>query len=298
MARTRILQTTALTCAVVAACQPQKPVPGLSPAPAASDAPTPTIATPVALDNAALDAFLISVYGDGASHAQPWKHAPAQVGFRDSAAKAGEQEQVTRQLCADLNTTQGGQPVRLVAICGQPDDYGHSTLGMTDFFLLRMQDGKAVASAQQHLQNYGSMGSPGDVKVIQFGADMWGFVVNSNFTNMGYSLSSWSLVLPKAGGFVDAGYLRSHIDNLGTIEGCDDDRVACADPRAFDIDFALDTDRSHADAAHWPLVVTESGPACGQLANAIHRVLLDPETMRYQIPNILKRETCEDDWTE
>lgn len=287
-----------LACAVIAACQPQASDPSAASPPTSPDAKKPIDAPSAQVDNTALDAFLASVYGQGASRTRPWVHAPLQASLRDTETEANAPENVTRQLCADESIFQGGQPARLIAICGQPEDYGHPTPGLTDFFLLRMQDGKAVAAAQQHLQEYGSMGNPGEVKVMQLGADLWGFVVRSSFTNMGYTSSTWGIVLPKDGGFQDAGFFRSHIDNLGLVEGCDDASQPCTDPKAFNIDFALDTDRSHPTAAHWPLVVTENGPACGKPANATHRVLLEPTTMRYQVPNILKRETCEDDWTE
>lgn len=281
-----------LVLSLITACKPQPANQATTPAAPLSN---PSRAQ---VDNSALQAFLASVYGDDASRSQPWTHAPVQASFRDSEADAGAQENVTRQLCADESITMGGQPARLIAICGQPEDYSHPTPGLTDFFLLRMQDGKAVASAEQHLQDYGSMGNPGEIKTMQLGADLWGFVVNSSFSNMGYTASNWHFVLPEGDGFHDAGFLRSHIDNLGTVEACQDMETGCTAPKAFDIDFALDTDRSDPSAAYWPLLVTESGPACGQPANASHRVLLDPATMHYQIPSILKRETCEDDWTE
>ena len=287
-----------LACALIAACQPQADGQATAQPAATSNTTSTTSSAPTAVDNVALDGFLAAVYGHGASRTRPWVHAPLQASFRDTETEANAPENVTRQLCADESVIQGGQPARLIAICGQPEDYGHPTPGLTDFFLLRMQDGKAVAAAQQHLQEYGSMGNPGEVKAMQLGADLWGFVVRSSFSNMGYTASTWGLVLPKDGGFHDAGFFRSHIDNLGLVEGCDDASQPCTAPKAFNINFALDTDRSNPTAAHWPLVVSESGPACEKPATATHRVLLDPSTLRYQVPNILKRETCEDDWTE
>ena len=286
-----------MACTVIAACQPQA-TDQTNTQPATSPKPAPETPLSAQVDNTALERFLADVYGSGASRTKPWTHAPAQASFRDSETDAQEPEEVTRQLCADESITSGGQPARLIAVCGQPEDYGHPTPGLTDFFVLRMQDGKAVASAQQHLQDYGSMGNPGEVKTMQLGADLWGFVVRSSFTNMGYTVSNWHLVLPKDDGFHDAGFIRSHIDNIGAVEACQDVETGCTAPEAFDIDFALEPDRSNPTAAHWPLVVTESGPACGKPATAVHRVTLNPATMNYQIPNILKRETCKDDWAD
>ena len=65
---------------------------------------------------------------------------------------------------------------------------------------------------------------------------------------------------------------------------------------AFDIDFDIEPDRNGAGPV-WPLIVTESGPACGSQASAVHRVEFDNAAGVYQVPRILKRETCEDDWT-
>lgn len=284
-------------CVALAGCQPQADDQANRSA-AAPAAPAPAASAPASVDNAALDGFLASVYGEGASRTQAWTHPPLQAAFADSETDPGESEEVTRQLCADESISSGGQPARLIAICGQPEDFGHPTPGLTDFFLLRMQGGKAVASAQQHLQAFGSMGNPGEVKAIQLGADLWGFVVRSSFINMGYNVSTSSLVLPKDGGFQEAGFLRSHIDNLGAVEACQDVESACTAPEAFDIDFALEPDRSNPAAPYWPLLVSESGPACGKPADATYRITLDPASMRYRIPNILKRETCKDDWTE
>lgn len=285
-----------LACALLAACQPTAPDPvdakaAQSASPAAAPAPAAAAQT-AAVDNAALDRFLSSVYGEGASRTGAWKQAPLQAAFRDNKAAAGKPEKVTRQLCADQSITSGGQPARMIAVCGQPEDHGHPTPGLTDFFLLRMQDGNAVASAQQHFQAFGSMGNPGDVKAMQLGADLWGFVVKSSFMNMGIITADWVMVLPKDGGFHDAGAVRSHISNHGAVPACQEADGACDAPEAFSIDFALDADRGNPGAAHWPLVVTESGRACGKPAQATHRVLLDPATLRYQVPDVLKRETC------
>ena len=143
----------------------------------------------------------------------------------------------------------------------------------------------------------GAFGSaPQNWALHQFGPDTWGFEVESGFTNMGYSTQSTSFVVPRGSGFRDTGFMRSGISNLGSIPDCDDDKP-CTSPKAFDIDFDITPDRTAAGAV-WPLIVTESGPACGSQASAVHRVEFDDAAGVYRVPRILKRETCEDDWGE
>lgn len=274
---------------LLAACNAPTPAPSTTAAtpPSTSGSPKATAAAP---DDAAVQGFLTALYGPSAKRDGEWKGVPVQAAYRDQ--DAGEREAVTRQVCEDKTVTIAGVPSRLLAVCGRPDDFGHPTPGLNDFFLLQAEGGRAVARAQAHLA-YGSMGQPGDVDAVQLGPDLWGFAVDSGFTNMGQTTGSRSFVIPRDGAFHDAGFIRTDLSNA-MAEDCDDGKP-CTSPTAYDIEFDIQPDRSAAGPV-WPLQVRESGHACGTPATAQHRVEFDAATQAYRVPRILKREGCADDW--
>jgi len=132
------------------------------------------------------------------------------------------------------------------------------------------------------------------VDVQEFGADLYVFVVESGFHNMGPSVQTPHVVLPKGDGFVDAGWFRESLGNEDWMEGCRE-RGDCGPVEAYDIDFELDVDDSDPAAAAYPLQVTESGTACGKPADAQYRLTLDLATMTYAVPAALQREGCTTD---
>lgn len=290
MRRSRLFIAMA-AASLLAACN--APTPAGRDASTAAPNPAAVPTAPSKIDDGAAERFLASVYGNAARLDGEWKAVPADAAFQD--ADAGSGENVTRKVCEDEDITIGGVPTRLIAVCGTVADAGHPTPGVNDFFLLQAEGDRAVAKSKAHMEEYGSMGFPGDVDVVHLGPDLWGFEVESGFTNMGYTTSTTSFVIPRGSGFRDTGFMRSGLSNTGSIPGCDDDRP-CTSPKAFDIDFDIEPDRNGAGPV-WPLIVTESGPACGSQASAVHRVAFDNAAGVYQVPRILKRETCEDDWT-
>lgn len=284
-----------LVIALASACNaPTSETADRATTPPTKSATAPSATTGAAVDDAAMQGFLASIYGASARLKGEWKAVPIDAAYRDD--DVGSEEDVTREVCEDETVTLAGVPTRLVAVCGTVADAGHPTPGINDFFMLQSEGGQVLAKSRAHMEAYGSMGFPGEVDAVQLGPDTWGFEVESGFTNMGYSTQSTSFVVPRGSGFRDTGLMRSGISNLGSIPDCDDDKP-CTSPKAFDIDFDITPDRTAAGAV-WPLIVTESGPACGSQASAVHRVEFDDAAGVYRVPRILKRETCEDDWGE
>jgi len=101
-------------------------------------------------------------------------------------------------------------------------------------------------------------------------------------------------VLPGPNGLVEAGGVRSHIDNSSAYD-CD---AADAEPdcrtRLFDLDFSLTFDSRDPAARQWPLVIEETGLGCGAAqVRREHRFTLDAKTWTYAFPDALNREGCE-----
>lgn len=236
-------------------------------------------------------AFLKSVYGDAATLAGEWSAHPTDKVFAEK--EPASDTPATRKVCARQNVQQDGQAMLLLAVCGQAADFGHPTPGLNDFFLLQTRDGGMQPVARAHMEAFGSMGSAGDVAIERFGAQLYGFLVDSGFTNMGLTTSSHTVVLPKGDTFIEAARFRSGLE-YDDPENCQGDGP-CDSPKAFDIDFKLDIDASQPDAAVYPLQISESGNACGKPAQGRYTLTLDPATRTYAVPPALEREGCETD---
>lgn len=277
----------------VAACSPatesDATPPGAQPAGSGeSDAPSTQRAGSVTIDDAAVSAFLASTYGPAASLSGEWNNVPTDASFSVEDESDG---QVARSVCEREKATVSGQPAVLLAVCGTVRDAGHPTAGTNDFFLLQPRDGALAPTASAHIDEFGSRGEPGDVDGERFGADLYGFVVESGFYNMGQGVQTAHLLLPKDGGFVDAGWFREALDNGDWMKGCLE-RGQCSADEAYDIDFELEIDDSDPGAAAYPLRITESGTACGKPADATHDLALDTATMTYAVPAALQRDGC------
>lgn len=244
-----------------------------------------TDASPIA--ETAVTQFLQGVYGPNAALSGRWSGEPLDATLKPSAPQAGGE----REVCARKAVTVAGQPTVLLAVCGAPDSPGHVSAANTDFFLLRSENGKLVATAQKHFESFGSIGAVSSVEVERFGADLYGFIVEGGFSNQGYNAGARNIVLPHNATFVDAGWLRSEMDNDLAMENCRE-RGDCGPNAAYNIGFDLHIDDSTPHAAAYPLRIKETGQACGKPAQADYTLTLDMRTMRYDIPKALQRDDC------
>lgn len=279
----------------LAACAPAgdsatdtAPAEGAAPAPLPTE-PVATTGTTGPIDDAAVSAFLTSTYGPAAMPSGEWSTVPADARFRS--ADDERDGQVARTVCERESVALAGQPALLLAVCGTVQDAGHPAAGVNDFFLLQPGSNALAATASAHMTEFGSSGNPGDVDVERFGADLYGFVVESGFYNMGQRVETRHIVLPGDGGFVEAGWFRGGLGNEDWMKGCRE-RGDCSPQEAYDIDFELDIDDSDPAAAAYPLLVTESGTACGKPADAQYRLVLDPASVTYDVPAALQRDGC------
>ena len=241
------------------------------------------------IDDAAVSAFLASTYGPAAAQSGEWKTVPADAAFR---AEGGESDgQIVRTVCEREPVTLAGQPAMLLAVCGSVQEAGHPAAGVNDFFLLQRSGDTLSATSSAHMAEFGSRGTPGEVDVERLGADLYGFVVETGFYNMGQSVGTRHILLPKGNTFIDAGWFRDDLSNEDSMKGCGE-RGDCGPDDAYDIDFDLRVDDSDPAAAAYPLLVTESGTACGKPADAQHRMTLDSASMTYEVPAALQRDGC------
>ncbi|MGV8960012.1 MAG: hypothetical protein ACOH1V_06460 [Stenotrophomonas sp.] len=227
-------------------------------------------------------AFLSERYGASASGSDAWADQ-----WNDTEVQA--LRPVHRHLCGNHAVMVDGVQHSLLAVCANLDEAASPEPGLIDFIVLRANAGDGLEVVMERLNDrYGSHGVPGEVSVLQLGAQRYGYRIDSGWFGQGYSLQTQSLVAMAADGLHEAGSLRRHIDNAGAYD-CDTDDCQ---GKLFDVDFHLSADASQPTLAVWPLRVSESGTDCaGPLARE-HRLAFDPVQRRYLIPETLQREGC------
>ncbi|MDN5780760.1 MAG: hypothetical protein L0H23_01840 [Luteimonas sp.] len=283
------LLATTLALALAACAPAGDSAAGIAPVDDPAVAPRPAATQAGTIDDAEVSAFLASTYGPAAAQPGEWKTMPADAAFK---AEGGESDgQVVRSVCERESVTLAGQPAVLLAVCGTVQDAGHPAAGVNDFFLLQRSGDALATVASAHMAEFGSRGSPGEVDIERFGADLYGFVVETGFYNMGQSVGTRHVLLPRGRDFVDAGWFRDSLGNEDWMKGCGE-RGDCGPGDAYDIDFDLHVDDSDPAAAAYPLLVTETGTACGKPADAQYRMVLDPASMTYAVPAALRRDGC------
>ncbi len=281
IARKPLIMLALAGTAALAGCKP-----AAEPAPAATPARQATAAQPAAhvSRTARLQAFLVKRYGAEASLSQGWQGTWTQ----DGADRATDW-----QVCAEQPVVSGDSWQQLLAVCGALSEGGHADPGTVDFYVLRPSGEGFEVVAELTGGTYGSSGRPGTVQVIRAGSDFYGFRSESGWFGQGHSLETQTLILPGPKGLVDAGSLRSHIDN-GAAYDCDDAEFAedCR-TRVFNIDFSYRFDDSDRSARIWPLLIEETGSECGgKPVRREHRFSLDAGTWTYRFPESLQREGC------
>ena len=277
-----LLPATLATVVLLSACTAAPEQAG----PATSDETTRTPPAAAAADSrtARLQAFLVARYGNQASLAGRW---PGQW------TQDEQTHPVSWQVCAEQPVVIGKTWQQLLAVCGEQLDAGHVSSGTIDFYVLRPVDDAFEVVAERTGGAYGSSGRPGTVDIIRAGSDFYGFRNENSWTGQGYFLQSQNLILPGPHGLVEAGSLRSHIDNNAALDCDDPTQTEDCRARNFDVDFTLRMDDSDRSARVWPLLVEETGANCGARVHEQHRFTLDPATWTYRFPDSLKREGCE-----
>ncbi|MEG0186409.1 MAG: hypothetical protein RR704_23480, partial [Stenotrophomonas sp.] len=244
----------------------------------------PATATAHVSRTARLQAFLAERYGKGARLSEGW---------RGTWTQEGEARATDWTVCAEQPAVSGDSWQQLLAVCGELVDAGHAQPGTIDFYVLRpTADGFTVA-AELTGGTYGSSGRPGTVQIVRAGSDFYGFRAESGWYGQGHSLETQTFVLPGPNGLVDAGSLRSHIDNSAFYDCDDADSAEACRTQVFNLDFRYRFDDSDRSARVWPLLIEETGSECGgKPVRLQHRFTLNPTRWTYAFPDALQRESC------
>lgn len=227
-------------------------------------------------------AFLAQRYGPAASAKDAWRD-----NWDDTDVQA--LRPVHRHLCANRAVMVDGLQYSLLAVCANLDEAASPEPGLIDFIVLRASvgDGMDVVMERRN-DTHGNHGVPGEVTVLQLGAQHYGYRIDNTWFGQGYTLQSHTLVALGPDRLDDAGSWRSHIDNSGVYD-CDEDDC---EGELFDVDFRLAIDDSQPALAVWPLQVSESGTDCAGPVAREHRIAFDPARRSYDIPATLQREGC------
>lgn len=280
--RTALVAVVIATAAGLAGCTPASepaPPPAVPDAAAANAAPLAHVSR-----TERLQAFLTERYGKAARLSGTW---------RGSWSQDGDTRLTDWHVCAEQPVVTGGSWQQLLAVCGSPLENAHPDPGAIDFFVLRPEADRFVVATELTGQNFGSQGEPGTVQILRAGSDFYGFRIEHGWFGQGYSLITQTLVLPGPNGLVEAGGLRSHIDNNAAYDCDDADAEPDCQSRLFNLDFTLRFDSRDPAARQWPLVIEETGLGCGGPVRREHRFTLDPKTWTYAFPEANQREGCE-----
>jgi hypothetical protein len=151
--------------------------------------------------------------------------------------------------------------------------------GGVDFFALARSASGVRAQAQARDVESGNNGCAGDVRVVRFGRDRWGFLDHGGVTSQGYVIGWVHLRAFRAGQLEKLASVNTAFDNEGA--GCD--ATDCREAGiTLDSDVRFDAADAPADA--WPLVVHQSGVECGLNVDRSHRYDFDAARLRYPVP--------------
>jgi hypothetical protein len=240
-------------------------------APAAGDAAAPhvaitdaaTTASDATANAASLLDFLRGTYGPDARLTQPWMDADGRE----------------RRVCA-----RGGSPdapawPSLLAVCASVPHCTGSGPGRVDFFALARTASGVRAEAQARAVESGNNGCAGDVRVVRFGRERWGFLDHGGAASQGYVIGWVALRAFRAGRLEQLASVNSAFDNNGARCDADDCRDAGI---SLNSDVRFDPADGQADA--WPLVVHQSGVECGLNVDRSRRYDFDAARHRYPVP--------------
>ena len=269
-------------CALALAACSKAPAPRAA-SPAVDDEPASPATAPVAqatfatptgearVDTANLLAFLRATYGPDARLTQAWTDADGRE----------------RHVCA-----QGGSPdaatwPSLLAVCTDVPDCMGSGSGAIDFFVLTDTQAGIRAEAQAREVESGANGCAGDVQVVHFGREHWGFLHSGGFMAQGV-LIGWTMLRAfRAGRFEELATVYTTYDNNEAACDADDCREVGISINA-DLHFEPGADR----AGPWDLVVHEAGVECFLNFDRAHRYAFDAARFRYPVPDGPPDVTC------
>jgi hypothetical protein len=223
------------------------------------------------VDATNLLAFLRATYGPDARLTQAWTDADGRE----------------RHVCA-----RGGPPdadtwPSLLAVCSDVPSCTGDGAGAIDFFALAGTDAGIRAEAQARAIESGANGCAGDVQVVRFGRERWGFLHSGGVMAQGY-LVGWSTVRAfRAGRLEELATVNTTFDNNEADCDADDCREVGI---SINADLRFDPGDGRADP--WDLVVHEAGVECFLNFDRSRRYPFDAARFRYPVPEGPPDVTC------
>jgi hypothetical protein len=209
-------------------------------------------------------AFLRAIYGPRAQLQGEWADANGR----------------RRHVCARGGPRDREPWPSLLAVCADVPDCMGSGPGSIDFFALAGTASGVRADAQAREVASGANGCAGDVAVVRFGRERWGFLRNGGATSQGYLIAWTTLSTFRAGRLEDLATVNTTFDNNGATCEVEDCREV-----GMSINSDLRFDASDVQADAWPLVVHQSGVECFLNFDRTRRYAFDAGRFRYPVPD-------------
>jgi hypothetical protein len=227
----------------------------------ADDSAMPGDAT--AADAASLFAFLQATYGHDAKLQGEWTDPDGR----------------RRHVCARGGPRDREPWPSLLAVCADAPDCMGTGNGGIDFFALARTDTGVRAEAVAREIESGANGCAGEVTVVRFGRERWGFLHNGGITTQGYLIGWTKLRTFRAGRLEELATVNTTFDNNGAKCDADDCREV-----GISINADVRFDPGDKDADAWPLVIHQSGVECFLNFERTRRYPFDAARFRYPVP--------------
>lgn len=184
-----------------------------------------------------------------------------------------------KDACASKDVSLRGEPHRLLAICTRSaPESAPNDPGRIDLYLLKRDAEGWQPVAQKLGLESGQMGRPGEVNVLQLGAQLYGFEISDTSVSQGYLLGGTRLYVPRDAGFQVALDITSTVRNTGTHECAHATPAVCNDfSRRLKVEV-------REGAAAYPLRITSLGQFHGERVSATHVLSFDAKRAQYKLP--------------
>ncbi|MEY4754050.1 MAG: hypothetical protein RJA44_1725 [Pseudomonadota bacterium] len=142
-------------------------------------------------------------------------------GEKNADGTADQDRSLRLDICAS-NHEQKDLNVFLLAVCGRAgENVTHIDSGTIDMYAINRSTGPFEVVAESHMDGFGSMGEPGEIKILRLGRAFWGFQIEGGFTGQGITVAHTRLYVPHKDDFTEALNILSFYGNGGVTEDKD-----------------------------------------------------------------------------
>jgi hypothetical protein len=229
-----------------------------------------------AFSEAAIHQFMTDQYGEYDAKSESWP------GDGDGLNEGDSWEST---ICARERVRMRGTDYLLLGVCISASDMAsHGTYGKEDIYLLRGERGRPLVAAQKLGLDGNGHGGAGQLKVVRLGHDAYGFQLDTGFSNMGASIGAVSLYIPRHKSFSEVLSFVSDSNNAGGCSDSSEDDQTILSP-CFIVERTLTVDARNNAAAHYPLVIRQTGhSSTGKKLDATYQLSFDGHKGVYPTP--------------